>query len=436
MFVCDIGGVLMKKIIIILLWLTIFLCSCTAPVGAPVQEAPEQEVTMPQQPAEPKAVPVPKEEKETLKDVLETLQASDISFVEQNLDRGTALDTQTVVKALNRVSQIADAAAEPVDCIWYANVILKEERLYDRCIVLKAGIREKTVEISLGKEQLCIQDEELYWMVRRNQNVQPLGIDWEAYDRFCPYVDACLKPEWEVPPETMAQIRLELVGFQRVHTNDAIGAELYEIEIVANAASVEAARYCCAGGAFIDSGLRVHGIGAYKYLVVIDGEPVGYGDWSIFYGHEDQGRFEEKFPTKEALTAYLSPLPEVHPEPDMGVRAIRILEQLRNFEIALVDQFLFEDVSQLEEAKLFLLFLLQSDYEELERQYDPVSGQFYFPEEQIRGPAYRSILPALNLKLRSMSTMIRRRIPSLCRWLPASAATETCVWQTGVLKMD
>ena len=379
----------MKKIIITILWLTLLLCACTAPAEEPVPEAPEQEVSMPQQPEEPQTVqpepvPAPKEEKETLTDVLETLQSVDISLVEQNLSRGAVLDTQTLVNALNRVSQIADPSEDTIDYVWHANVLLKEERLYDCCITLKAGMQENLVEISLGKERICVLDEELYWMVRRNQNVQTLGIDWEAYDKYRPYVDACLKPEWEVMDGIMEQVSLELAGFRCMHSSEAIGAELYEIEVVVNADSIEAARYFCAGGAFIDSRLGVHGIGAYKYLVVVDGEPAGYSDWSIFYGPEDQGRFEEKFCTKEALIEYLAPLPEVLPEPDMGVQAVRILEQLRNFEIGLThDQFIFSDASQLGEEQLFLLFMLQSDYEELEQQYDPASGRFYFSREQI-----------------------------------------------------
>lgn len=383
----------MKSLVIIVLWLTILLSACSTPVEGPVATDPEQEssvqeilvpereepeIIAPEEPAE--TVP----EKETLADVLEALRPSDISCVVQNLDRGTALHTQTLIRALNRVSEAADDSAELTDWVWYAEVLLEEERLYDRCITLKAGLQENLVEVALGKERITAWDEELYWMVRRNQNVQTLGIDWEAYDRYRPYVDACLETEWEVPPDMMEQIRLELVGFQRVHINDAIGAELYEIEIVANADSLEAARYFCAGGAFIDSRLRVHGLGKYKYLAVVDGEPVGYGDWSLFYGPEDEGRFEEKFPTKEPLIEYLAPLPEVLPEPDMGVQAVRILEQLRNFEIGLAyDQFSFSDVSQLGEEQLFLLFLLQADDEELEQQYDPALGRYCFSKEQI-----------------------------------------------------
>ena len=176
----------MKSLVIILLWLTILLSACSTPVEGPVATDPEQEssvqeifvpereepeIIAPEEPAE--TVP----EKETLADVLEALRPSDISCVVQNLDRGTALHTQTLIRALNRVSEAADDSAELTDWVWYAEVLLEEERLYDRCITLKAGLQENLVEVALGKERITAWDEELYWMVRRNQNVQTLGID-------------------------------------------------------------------------------------------------------------------------------------------------------------------------------------------------------------------------------------------------------------------
>ena len=272
----------------------------------------------PQSGAESGPVP-PAEAGGALLELLSGLTGEDISSFEGLL--GHPQMTEEELAELIRA-----AAAHPVDhrpftgdssetdAVWSMSVFLAEAAsgiwYGGDALYLEAGLEENIVQVfggdNLPEGTVWLEDEALYQLLRTRNDDPAVAVDQEAYEKIQTAADEYLNREMPDYASAGVTASRELVGLSLVGRSDALGAELYRLEDAYRIDPPEMAPQLLAGGALVDSQLRIH-TGA-AYLVLADGEAAGYLSWEQAAGGLDQ------FSTQQEL------LDAVTPEPNFASR--------------------------------------------------------------------------------------------------------------------
>ena len=169
-----------------------------------------------------------------------------------------------------------------------------------------AGLEEDIVRVfgggHLPEGAVFLEDETLYQLIRTSLDTpegdRSLTVDEKAYATYGGAVEDYLV---RVPDIEGVTVRRELTGFFLADGSDRLNAEVYCICDVCVVDPPEKAMLLLAGGAYVDSRLRIHGYSGQNYLVTVDGAPVGFASWES--ADPEMGRGLDAYASKEALIA-------------------------------------------------------------------------------------------------------------------------------------
>lgn len=167
------------------------------------------------------------------------------------------------------------------DVVWSLDVYLGDKDAGgwsgEDAVHLWAGLEENLVEIFAGENlprgRLFVEDEALYQFLR-TQNDRPDHIDRAAYasyrDTVDAYFDARRTEAWDGGFSSW-----ELTDFFPVAENEGRNAQVYAMAAAYRADPPEKAARMLAGGMYVDSTLRAHGLDWRPvYLLAVDGRAV------------------------------------------------------------------------------------------------------------------------------------------------------------------
>jgi len=203
------------------------------------------------------------------------------------------LDLQQLTDLLRNAAQNQVPAPEQMT-IWQFDVLLPEGEL----LRLSAGLEEDLVQIAssdgLPGDTIWVRDAALYQLVRTCNDREPLGIDQAAYDAYRQPVDAHLAYIPDLPGGMRKeQVTKELTGFRLAQESTRLNAQAYKMEVVWNVDPPEQAYILPAGSAWLNSSLQCCGMNVSEtYLIVVDGEPVGFVGYWFLMGDQTLERFE------------------------------------------------------------------------------------------------------------------------------------------------
>ena len=196
---------------------------------------------------------------------------------------------------------------EPFATFWSAELYVGERDAGiwngDDAISLHVGLREPVVHIfgggNIPGEDVYVADEELYWYLRTMYDTESRGVDQAAYDAYRDWLDPLIYEPEELPEVLhVSSVTKELTGLVLADNSEKLNAKAYGVDIVWNVEPRESAPNLLAGGALVDSEKRIHGMNAdSRYLIVVDGEPVGFVGWWFLMGKT----LDEQFETKDAF---------------------------------------------------------------------------------------------------------------------------------------
>lgn len=227
--------------------------------------------------------------------LLSTLKGSDIGQVSWGIE-GVEHPTADQVAEVIRAAAAHTTPGTPMtlngtetDVVWslelYLGPAVDGGWPGDQALHLYAGLRENLVEIWGGDQvaegRLWVEDEALYQLVRTAMDTPDGTIDPAVYETYRDEVDgylAGISAFWEG-----VSTRQVLIGLQQVDQEAVPGVVVYAISSVCITDPPEQAIHLLAGGAYVDSRLRIHGVGEDNLLVVAEGTPVGFVSWEQFY---------------------------------------------------------------------------------------------------------------------------------------------------------
>lgn len=176
------------------------------------------------------------------------------------------------------------------DIVWSLRVYLNSEDGDERELTLYAGLEENLVELSAGElGRLHVMDEGLYQLVRTS-------MDWEGiindtwYERYKDLVDGYFDARMAGLNEFVKEMGgseryaswelTEFIGYAGTSKVEDLGVTLFRMNAAYRTEVPEDAVHMIAGGAYVDSRLRIHmpaGLdGESVYLMDIDGQAVGF----------------------------------------------------------------------------------------------------------------------------------------------------------------
>lgn len=225
---------------------------------------------------------------------LAALRGEDIAFVSWDEERGgnptldelADLIRHAVMEGMLPDGESLTGNGSLDDVVWSLDVYLGDaeatEWSGDNALYLWAGQMEDVVQIfggsNLPRETVLVKDHALYQLLRTGLDTEPAPIDQAAYRRWQSIVDAWLA-ERSYRGDDVSVTR-ELTGFYLTREEPALGAQFYLIESVGVVTPAEKAPSLLAGGAYVDSELRIHYDGSEEnVLVIIDGEAAGFTSW-------------------------------------------------------------------------------------------------------------------------------------------------------------
>ena len=151
---------------------------------------------------------------------------------------------------------------------------------------LSAGLEENVVEVS-GREglpagTLHLENQELYQLVRTSSDYEGF-INETYYEKYQDVVDGYFDSRLEEVKDAgyVSWELSEFLGVLGTTKQDGKGAIAFRMKAAFSTDPPELAPDRIAGGAYVDSQLRVHGLDWQNvYLVTLDGEPIGiaFGD--------------------------------------------------------------------------------------------------------------------------------------------------------------
>ena len=175
------------------------------------------------------------------------------------------------------------------DVVWTLDCYLapKDQETYsgDDALYLQAGLEENVVEVFGGANlpggRLHLESEALYQLLRTSLDT-PDDIDQEAYAACKALTDAYYDARLAQVSADGGFVGWELTGFREADEEAALDARAYAISAAFYTDPPEGALRLLAGGMYVDSSLRAHGLDWQRvYLVTIGGEPAGVlrQDW-------------------------------------------------------------------------------------------------------------------------------------------------------------
>lgn len=176
------------------------------------------------------------------------------------------------------------------DVVWTLDCYLapKDQETYsgDDALYLQAGLEENVVEVFGGANlpggRLHLESEALYQLLRTSLDT-PDDIDQEAYAACKALTDAYYDARLAQVSADGGFVGWELTGFREADEEAALDARAYAISAAFYTDPPEGALRLLAGGMYVDSSLRAHGLDWQRvYLVTIGGEPAGVlrQDWT------------------------------------------------------------------------------------------------------------------------------------------------------------
>ena len=176
------------------------------------------------------------------------------------------------------------------DVVWTLDCYLapKDQETYsgDDALYLQAGLEENVVEVFGGANlpggRLHLESEALYQLLRTSLDT-PDDIDQEAYAACKALTDAYYDARLAQVSADGGFVGWELTGFREADEEAALDARAYAISAAFYTDPPEGALHLLAGGMYVDSSLRAHGLDWQRvYLVTIGGEPAGVlrQDWT------------------------------------------------------------------------------------------------------------------------------------------------------------
>ena len=165
--------------------------------------------------------------------------------------------------------------------VWTLDCYLapKDQETYsgDDALYLQAGLEENVVEVFGGANlpggRLHLESEALYQFLRTSLDT-PDDIDQEAYAACKALTDAYYDARLAQVSADGGFVGWELTGFREADDEAALDARAYAISAAFYTDPPEGALRLLAGGMYVDSSLRAHGLDWQRvYLVTIGGEP-------------------------------------------------------------------------------------------------------------------------------------------------------------------
>lgn len=307
-----------KHLLPLSILLAVLLTACGGKQSEPaVPQVPVENPPILEPSPQPESPPASAAEANTLEELLSAIREEDIACVSWLVDtkanpRPSGSEVAALLRNaadhLTRDRQPLTLNGSDTDVIWSLDIYLGDPDAGgwsgDDALYLFAGLAENVVEIfggaNLPEGRIWAEDKALYQMVRTSMDTPDGEIDQDAYERYKPYVEQFLASldDYGGWPDAGVTVRRELTSFQAALRDDRLGAALYPIGYVAIVDPPEQALRLLAGGAFVDSRLRLHedGNGTQGVLVTVDGEVAGFAYYSIL--EEDS---LDNYETKEAL---------------------------------------------------------------------------------------------------------------------------------------
>ena len=236
------------------------------------------------------------EEQVSWESFLASIQAEDIGYPSWSINRANPTDEELAQYLQNAASCQTDSSADRFgDIVWtlYMYVDAPQEDALDakHQLNLEAGFQENLVGVwggsALPDGKIYVDDSELYWLVR-TINDSDAHIDEDALSAYQAAIEQYIA--YEQSRINNPAITVELLSVkERVNRSD-IGVEVYSIGTVWTSDTPEALLKSMAGGAYIDSELRLHpdGNSSLSYMLVIDKTPVGFLSWEVLEEIESQ----------------------------------------------------------------------------------------------------------------------------------------------------
>lgn len=178
------------------------------------------------------------------------------------------------------------------DVVWTLDFYLgeKDQSAWsgDDAIHLFTGLEENIVEIFGGNHlpsgRVWVEDEALYRRIRTQHDAPAGEIDEAAYAAYREGVEAYLDQMFpnldeRFPDEEGVTVSWTLTGFREVQARPELDAKVYEVGAVFTADPPERAPHIIAGGAYVDSKLRIHGALWANLLVTAGDRPLGFKSW-------------------------------------------------------------------------------------------------------------------------------------------------------------
>lgn len=288
-----------------LLLLAGVLSGCGGRDPAPAEDPPPEEAL-----PDDTAVPQP----ETLEAFLANLKGEDIAHVSWFMHQESQPSNEEIALLLNAAAAHTVEHGEmtgngsETDVIWSLDIYIGDPNAggwsSDDALHLFANQEENIVEVFGGSNlpdgTLWVEDAPLYQLVRTVNDTPDSEIDQAAYEVYRTEVDGYLADMPAYYSGIGADVHRELTGFTLAERNERLDAEVYRIACVCIVDPPETGKVMqlLAGGAYIDSQMRVHedGNGVNNLLVAVDGQPIGFTGWeNLEYGSLDF------FETREAL---------------------------------------------------------------------------------------------------------------------------------------
>lgn len=270
------------------------LTACTPKVAEPTA-TPAESPTLTETPAPA----------ETLETLLTGLTAEEIGYVSWDGPNECMTAEELAPMLREAAAHAADyeknAANDATFGVWSLDFYIgdKEQGTYsgEDAVHLYAGLEENLVEVFAGANlpggRLWLEDEALYQRLRTKNDTPDGKIDQEVHAAYRETVDAYLaRPLPELAGETFTR---EMIGLRQVAEAPELGALVYCVADVYYTDPPERAIHTLAGGAYVDSRLRVHGVNGANNLVVVDGVPIGFvsAEWLAFDGLTQYSTAEE-----------------------------------------------------------------------------------------------------------------------------------------------
>lgn len=236
------------------------------------------------------------EEQVSWESFLASIQVEDIGYPSWSINRTNPTDEELAQYLQNAASRQTDYSADRFgDIVWtlYMYVDAPQEDALDEKhqLNLEAGFQENLVGIwggsALPDGKIYVDDSELYWLVR-TINDSDAHIDEDALSAYQAAIDQYIVEEQICIHDP--SITAELLSVKECFERSDIGVEVYSIGTVWTSDSPEALLKGMAGGAYIDSELRLHpdGNSSMSYMLVINKTPVGFLSWEVLEEIESQ----------------------------------------------------------------------------------------------------------------------------------------------------